>query len=359
MSSLSLRPDRQRGATLIVALTVVIVVGLLATSVSHDFLVQTRRVENRTQAQQVQAWLVGAEAVARQALMEDLRISPEVDYALDAWAQTLELALPVGQLHACLVDLQGRINLNALATPATDGYSSDQRRFIRLLQAIDLADPLTQTESIMLANAVFDWIDPDDNQRFPGGAEDLFYFQQEPAGKTANQSFASVSELRLIRGMTADIVAALTPHVTLWGNGFLNINSADGRLTRDRLQGIGADRDAPAPVVLRTLNSEDQLVPLNEETARQIAERRIDAGGFGEDDIAALGQLAGVAIEDDGLGLGSEYFGLAGEVFVDGRRYQLQSVLHRTIDGLGIPGVRVVSRKLVNNRIRMDEFCVN
>jgi general secretion pathway protein K len=335
------------------------VVALLAISVSHEFLISSRQVENRLQAQQAQAYLLGAESVARQALLQDLQLSPDMDSRLDVWAQTVELELPLGTLIACMVDLQGRINLNSLATPAIEAYSTEQRRFIRLLQALELEEPLSQSNAMMLANAVFDWVDLDDDQRFPGGAEDLFYYQQSPPGKAANQLFASVSELLVINGMTPEIYRALTPHVTLWGNGLLNINTVDSYLSREVLQGDFVGNELPPPVVMRTLNRVEELTPLSIDAAMQIVNRRIDASGFNNLDVFNQGQLAGVSMEMDGLGLASDYFSLAAELTLVDRRYQMRSVLHRYTDALGIPGVRVVSRQMANNRISMDQFCVN
>lgn len=352
-------PGMQQGATMLVALTVVMIVSLLATSVSHDFLNLSRRVDNQIQAQQVDAWLQAAEAVGRQVLLEDARLGGDIDYSLELWAQRLELELPIGKLSACMRDLQGRINLNSLASPADDGLSTDQRRFVRLLQVLELESPLTQLEAMALANAVFDWVDPDSDQRFPGGAEDLFYYQQDPAGKAANQPFASVSELRLVRGMTAEMYAALTPHVTLWGNGLLNINSADSHLTRGKIQSVLVRDELSPPVVLRTLNAAIEPGPLSEEAAWQLVNRRIENAGFDSVDALDTGMLAAVGIEHDGLATSSEYFMLVSEFVVADRYYQMQSVLHRQTDVLGIPGVEVLSRHRLNNRLNMNSYCVN
>ena len=351
--------NSQQGATLVVALTVVMVVGLLATSVSYEFLNMTRRVENQTEARQVKSYLVAAESVARQVLLEDIRLSPELDYGLEPWARPLNLELPIGIINACMVDLQGKLNLNDMASPADDGYSPEQRRFIRLLQVLDLDNPLTQSEAIALANAVFDWVDPDSSQRFPGGAEDLYYYQQETAGKAANQRFASVSELRLVRGMTGEIYSALTPHVTLWGNGELNLNSADAALNKERLEGNFVLNDLPPPVILRTLNAESQLQPQTEDLAMQMINNRINSGGFRSLDFLDQGKSGVLQIAKEGLGLTSGYFNLVSELEVGNRRYQMQAVLYRYVDDLGIPGVRTVERKILDQRIEMDDFCVN
>lgn len=352
-------PLAQQGATLVVALTVVLVVALLATTVSHDFLLSTRRVENLSQRQQAQAWLQGTEAVARQVLLQDMQADPDHDSLLDPWNRPVELQLPVGAVKACLADLQGRINLNALATPAGQGYSADQRRFIRLLQALALDEPLSQSAATALANAVFDWVDPDDDQRFPGGAEDLFYYRQTPPGKAANQPFVSVSELLLVNGMTPAIYRALTPHVTVWGNGLLNINTADSYLSRQTLEGDFVTNERPPPVVLRTLNTADVLTPLSADAAMQLVNRRVGGSGFDSLDVLGQGGFASVGVDTDGLGLASDYFVLGAELSLDDRKYRMRTVLHRYVDALGVPTADVVSRQMTGNRIAMDQICVN
>src|SRR5687768_7111245 len=205
--------SRQRGATLVVALVVVLLVVMLATRISADYLVLFRTIENQNSLQQARAYLRGAEAVAREALLQDMQLSAEIDSTRELWSQRLQIPLPEGNMDACLIDMQSRLNLNDLDATEAEGYSPAQKRFIRLLQVLDTDSPPDQSTAVELANAVFDWIDIDNSVRYPGGAEELDYLQMQPSYRPANQPFASTTELLLIKDMTAELVAALTPHV--------------------------------------------------------------------------------------------------------------------------------------------------
>ncbi|MDY6982624.1 MAG: type II secretion system minor pseudopilin GspK [Pseudomonadota bacterium] len=335
MSSSFRNTREQSGAALIVALVVVLLVVLLATRVSSDYLVLFRTVENQSELQQARAYLRGAELVAEQALLRDLQAGSDIDSALEPWAQRAALPLPEGILSACLTDLQARLNLNDLGAP--DGeLSTAQRRFIRLLQVVD-----TELDSIAaasLANAVFDWIDADDTQRYPGGAEAIDYARLPQPYRAANQAFASVSELRLVKGFDAVLVAALTPHLSVWGNGSLNLNTLDAQLTANLTP------DASL-VMLRTLNTADSLLPLSNEGARLLASARNERGIFENFDVFAAAPFAVQQWELSGLALNSTYFELTAVMQSGRRSYAMQSVLRRAVAQTGVPEVTVVSRR--------------
>jgi general secretion pathway protein K len=60
-----------------------------------------------------------------------------------------------------------------------------------------------------------DWIDPDINVRLPYGAEDDYYSSLDRSYRTANQPMASVSELRLVKGINETIYQRILPYVTV------------------------------------------------------------------------------------------------------------------------------------------------
>jgi hypothetical protein len=130
-------------------------------------------------------------------------------------------------------------------------------------------------------------------------------------------------------------------------------------LSRQDQQGDFVGNELPPPVVLRTLNRADELAPLSVDAAMRIVNRRIDSNGFSSLDALGQGPLAMMDMETDGLGLASDYFILAAVLGMEGRQYGMQTVLHRYTDALGIPVVGVVSRRMTNTRIEMDQFCVN
>jgi type II secretory pathway component PulK len=103
-------------------------------------------------------------------------------------------------------------------TPVAPGEAAE-RRFRLLFKALELDETPIQ--------AILDWVDPDSETRFPNGAEDDYYSRQKPAYRTANRPFASVHELRLVKGMTAEIFARLAPFVVCLPNATpLNVNTA-------------------------------------------------------------------------------------------------------------------------------------
>lgn len=309
----------QRGAALIVALLVVAVVSLLVTSVAGDSLVTFRRVENRLDSQQAYAYLLAAEGVVRRVLLEDLRIDRKVgqtDSDTEQWAaEGLEYATEHGVIRGRLSDLSGRLHLANLGRGASreSRYSLDQRRFIRLLQAIDLEQPLDQLAAEQLANAVFDWIDDDDRERIPGGAESYYYAAVEPAGRAANRVPVSVSELRRVRGMSAEIYEALEPHLSAaqGADGRININTATLE-------------------VLRTLNRDRNLQPLLMEDAERIIEWRQSEGALSDLSLFNGQQLQTKNINTRGLKFNSEHFLLTAETEYLSRQFRLASLIHRS-----------------------------
>ncbi|GEM_PF-1469829 len=73
---------------------------------------------------------------------------------------------------------------------------------------------------------VMDWVNPGDN-RFYGGAKDVFYEQQDPPYKAKRNKFYSVEELRMVRGIDDHLFTKLRPYVTVYSEGSkINLNTA-------------------------------------------------------------------------------------------------------------------------------------
>ena len=167
----------------------------------------------------------------------------------------------------------------------------------------------------MIAAAVADWLDRDQN---PGldGAEDAFYFSRTPAYRVANQPMSSVSELRAVANMTAEIFRALQPYVTVWPQIATSINV----------------NTAPA-MVLRTINSDDDLSPLSEADGESLLRDREESGFADLEAFLANPVFEGKRDKMQGqralIGLQSSYFLLQAEVEVADRNMRLYSVLQR------------------------------
>ena len=348
------------GAALVVAMLVFALVAALMVGLQRDFTLTLQRGTHQLFSEQAWAYLIGAEELAAVALRADSRADARAEVAADhlgeVWAQP---ATPYpldagGWMSGRIEDLQGRLNLNLLAaaqsgeqtTPNSNGagdaedmaedpvagnqpqqnttassddpakrWNATQKMFIRLLQALGEAS-LALEEAMALTDAVTDFVDRDAERRLNGAEEGDYRYADYPY-LPANRAMASVSELRAVRGMTEPVYQALASLVTVWpeARGRLNILTC------------------PFPV-LRSLNGDDQLFPLDEIEAQRLDELRRE-GEIGT--VADL--LADPAFEGQSMGqleplldIRSDWFLLDATVELVERERHLFSVLHRVPD---------------------------
>ena len=316
------RPTKQRGAALVLAMLVFALCASIIVAMKGEFTRLYQRSANIFLGEQAYAYLRGAEELAGLALLADYdqdkgREVPSDDLQ-EIWAQP---AAPYpldegGWLRGSLQDLQGRFNLNSLLGRGNEEgrLTPAQAQFVRLLQALEKPE-VSEQEAKMIAAAVADWLDRDQN---PGldGAEDAFYFSRTPAYRVANQPMSSVSELRAVANMTAEIYRALQPYVTVWPQIATSINV----------------NTAPA-MVLRTINSDDDLSPLSEADGESLLRDREESGFADLEAFLANPVFEGKRDKMQGqralIGLQSSYFLLQAEVEVADRNMRLYSVLQR------------------------------
>lgn len=320
------RGQQPRGAALIVALVVVAIVAILSVTVSSDFLLMFRRVENQMYSEQAYAYLLGAEGVARVALLKDQKLSDTADTLVEDWALPQKFPTDYGWIAGQLEDMQGRFNLNLLSAPLDAGvrFTEQQRLLIRLLQALPLAEPLAQDQAEALVDAISDWIDKDDIVTGLSGAESQYYADADPPGRPANRPLKSPSELMWVKGMTAEIYRALAPFVTVW--------------PQDSTAGSAINLNTAPAVVLRCINEKDNLAPLDLSVTEKILEQRKSQGQIGRE-VYTDHNVATPDVKFVAQTKNSSYFQLTAQTEFQGRRYTLRSVILR--DGKNI---RVIAR---------------
>ncbi len=246
------RAQRQRGIALITAVAIVAIAGVAAVAMAHTLQLSIRRTGNILISDQGVLYTLGSEDWARGMLIRDLQDGDHKNYdSLDEdWAKELPpTPLEGGEVRAQTTDLQARFNLNNLYL-ASESSEQDKQRvaselaiFRRLLAALELDEAIAQ--------ATADWLDEDINPQFPDGAEDDVYLSEERPYRAGNRRMGNPSELRLVRGVTAEAYEKLLPYVTaLPETTPVNINTAD-------------------PVVLRAL-----IADLGEDGAEQLADGR-------------------------------------------------------------------------------------
>lgn len=317
----------QGGAALILALVVFSIVALLASSLSMNFLVSVRRVENQLNGQQALAYLRGAEGLARAVLLNDLTSGPDKDHLSEGWLNfPQEYPMETGVISGVICDLQGRFNLNNLRGASSQQgeensggprtYTGDQELFIRLLQLLPLESPLDVNQAETIANAVIDWVSNPNPLTF---GED--YSDKEPPYRAGHKLFRRASELRWVEGITDEIYRALEPHVIVLPveGTALNINTA----------GV---------FLLRSINEAKMKEPLTEADGQRLVERR--DGDIASGDLTKINQgftsvqefMAEIPLTGQGgltLDVKSNYFLVQSSVVFLDNVSTLYSVLHR------------------------------
>ncbi len=321
----------ERGVALIMVLLAMALVVMLAAGMTQHLSVRVYKASHYLTQTQGYSIALGAEALAKQILYQDYqddkKASSFVDSPEEAWSRySAVLPLDDGVVEVQIDDLSGRINLNDLVNPAGRVDKVTHDRLVRLLQVIGITS--------VNVDAMVDWIDDNDETVSAYGAEDGRYLSQNPPYRAANQPFTSVSELRLIDGMTEDDYRALAPYVAalpVAGSG-INVNMASGP-------------------VIQSLSPQITATQAEAVLAQRKSSRFDTVQAF-----LALPQFAGLGLKAAGLSVQSHFFEVASRVTVDNRVAHLVSVVYRAPDGALSTVRRDTGQK---NRITKEPFGVS
>jgi general secretion pathway protein K len=311
--------SRQRGVALVTALLVVSLATVAAVAMVTRLQVDMRRTGNLLNGEQAYAYAIAAESWAYVILRRDVKES-DYDSLGENWATALPpIAVEGGFVNGRIEDLQGRFNINNLIddggepTEAEAAVNEEELAyFTRLLELLELETSLVP--------ALLDWLDADINTRFPDGAEDDTYLLADPPYRAANRPMVSISELRLVKGFTPEVIAVLEPHVTaLPEETVININTA-------------------TPAVLRALHQD-----LDDSGVEQLI---ADRGEDGYDDVGTFLEhdaLAGLDLDID-VDITSDWFNVLTATSVGRGQVQLESLFWRGDEQLQVLS-RVRSRR--------------
>ncbi len=289
---------KQGGVALITALLIVALATAAGVAIATRQHVDIRRSENLLTTDQALLYARGGEAWAMAILARD-RKDNDIDHLGEDWAKRVP-PLPVdgGSVSGYIEDMQGRFNLNNLAVGG-ENFATDLDRLRRILESVGLEGTL--------AGAVADWVDSDVEPRFPDGAEDETYLSGDPPYRAANRPMASVSELRLVKGFTAEAVEKLAPYVcALPVPTAINVNTAPD-------------------LVLQSL-----LADLTAEDAKQLVAAREQEAFASVDDFLNQPVFQGKAPSNRRLAVSSEYFTVTGDARIGTGRLQMSSLVQRT-----------------------------
>jgi general secretion pathway protein K len=282
-----LRPRRERGVALLIALILVALAAILATKLTFDGWIERRRAIGIMATEQAFHFGMGAEALAADVLTQSMQgvqvgangqptangqasgqssANSTANSALgtpttqssnanqvtlaQAWAQpTQPMPItpddnpegePIGVLQGAIEDMQGRFNLNNLAhVISLNGQVMQDpqplQQFQRLLVAVGL--------EAKWAGIARDWIDADDQPGEPDGAEDSVYTSQTPPYRTGNWPMMTPSELMNMPGFGADRYRKIAPYVTALptATAKINICTAPAPVLQSFAENLGSD----------------------------------------------------------------------------------------------------------------------
>ncbi|MCO6413704.1 MAG: type II secretion system minor pseudopilin GspK [Thiogranum sp.] len=307
--------DRQRGVALITALLVVSLATVAATGMATRQQLDIRRTANLLHSEQAWAYVTGAESWARVVLARDL-VDSKIDTLAEDWSTQPPASLVEGgAVIGRILDMQARFNLNSLVVGGTPNAPAIAQ-YKRLLSLLDLEEAL--------ADYLVDWMDADINARFPDGAEDEAYLLLNPPYRAANQPLADISELRLVKGYDAQVIARLMgegkvdPLVTALPDATaINVNTA-------------------GPVVLASLAQ-----GLTLQDGEKLVEARGDKGFENVNEFLKEPLLSGSNQPDAALvSVSSQWFQVVSQADIGQGRARLASLIQRSAQDM-----RVVNRK--------------
>ncbi|HHX81397.1 MAG TPA: type II secretion system minor pseudopilin GspK, partial [Pseudomonadaceae bacterium] len=324
-------------SALILAVLVTGIVASLAVGIAQAFMLDVARIENRQAGMLAQQYLLAAEDMAVLVLLQD-QAQSTADHLLEDWARVLP-ALPVeqgqgqvpGMVELRIEDAQGRLNLNSLAErkpgiadiglPLEQRFTLAQQLFIQLLQGFE-SPALSEAQAMALTEALIDWIDEDDEVLGFGGAESLYYINDQPSQAAPNRPLQSLGELAALRHMRPELLKQLQALVVVLPEPTaLNLNTALPPLL-DSL----ADIAASGPGLVPLLQARQAQQPFS--SLEELADLP---------ELAKLQHSSGEALP---LAVASHYFLLQARVMQGSTERSLESLLWR-----GENELRVLTRR--------------
>lgn len=225
------RKDPEQGSALVTALVLVALMSVVAIAIMDTVRFATRVSVNVAAREQARLYAIGAEQLAAGTLAE-LRADGAIGEAypaLDLWVRTpVEYPIPGGSISGRVIDGGNCFNLNSLVVDQEGLLIAQPRAAAELARTLALSG-IGVSEAERLSAVITDWIDSDSRPGF-GGAEDPFYVTRDPPYRTPGQYMTDVSELKLMRGVSPEIYAAVRPYVCVRPNALpsvLNLNTLE------------------------------------------------------------------------------------------------------------------------------------
>jgi general secretion pathway protein K len=321
--------DAQKGSTLILVVWSIALLSLFAVAIGAQGAFSLE-MENRLEQNLIASYM-GLAGVhrAQQILSEDLTL--DFDGLYEDWADNEARfsnwpfqggRLTTGYRRADeraqvltygLLDVERKLNLNTVPPEV----------LVNLFGAVD--ESLSEAEVLALADAVADWRD-EDNKKRPYGAEGFYYRARRSPYECKDGPLENMEELLLVRGMTPDLFKQLLAHVTVYGTGAVNLNTAG----RTVLGALGLGPAAVDGIVFYRAGEDNVVGTEDDRVLTSLALIASEWESFmPQEDLALLAQLR----QEELVGVSSSEFEVSVGVSLEGEeeeRLHLWCVMDRT-----------------------------
>lgn len=239
----------ENGTILIISLWILAILSMFAIAIGHKLSLEIRLLDNHLDS--VRAFYI-AEAGIKRAIAERQRQPQNTIYS-DSFNQ------PWLNNEAAFKDMEFGAGVYTVENPDAPGLygMSDEQSKVNINTATASFEILKELlrekvgsdeEAGAIAAAIIDWRDQDDevfqdpSTKLLIGAEYAYYLAQDPPYKCKNSDFDAVEELLLVKGITPEIFygkdvnedgiiqpeeEGIKRYITVYGNGTVNINTAD------------------------------------------------------------------------------------------------------------------------------------
>ena len=207
----------EKGVALILTLLITAILVTLIVEVNYSTQVDLRIAGNFRNDLQAYYLAKSGINIAISYLKYDLE-SSDTDSLDEDWAKPYP-PIPVGEgfVKVHVEDETAKININVMGDE-----KADPKIYDALSRAISILFERAELDMEIL-NAIFDWIDPDDE----GEAEVYYYGSLNPPYECKNGPLDTLSELLMIKGVTDEVYGKISEHLTIYSkDGKININTA-------------------------------------------------------------------------------------------------------------------------------------
>lgn len=204
----------QKGSVLIITLLLLTILISLVVEFAYDVYISSTTLSNWGNAQKASLLAKSGQTIISNYMQDIKKLSYTYHNEIYLPAESLyqQAGLDLGYGYGSLLSIKiedenSKFNINSIISSNGTANEKALSSLKRLFEHLNINPSLALT--------VADWIDPDSEPRGPNSEDNA-----------KNSYLWSINELKLINGVDEKIFETISPFITIYGNGMININTA-------------------------------------------------------------------------------------------------------------------------------------